>query len=597
MDNDVRPEEGTPEDIRRRFFPHLPPRNPNLEWIEGPLRNQGSNPASVTGPGADVQSNSKGANTRRPIRYDLNGLPLPPSEDSDDDHHHHAHTHGHHHPTSSDPTQTLIDLCDLTRSSVAAQRSSALDTLTKIIKRLRNSRNSPAQKIEQNGQNERNTQNGAIVQENLPMVRVRALCAAVAVIVGKSPGGAGVGVNVGVTVRAVELLKECIVGWEGEQWEGGIEMGWVEMKGKGRNGPENVENNLALLSGDEDEEDEDLYGFTTGKLSIYASDPLSSIPLPFLLARIELFLTSPSSIQDADDHVLPVNSRSHLLAILNTLAQYSHEAAHEIISTGALLKAVLDTFVATPIPIASHGNSSSNEGMDVDPNQDNEQTQSQLKQQTLPDPQALKLLSTLAASARDNARALVDAGVPDLLLRFIVVIVGIGPTSSSRTTGNAVPEIIPDLKPNSSPTPLSSSNVTALAPFDASPYNPELSLSLVTGTLEFYAVLARYGMYARIATDAVGVWSRLGVYVSECTQNWTGACGFRELSGRERDAMSEIGGDMSIGDAQVSSNRSDTTSESFYLSLFLHFRTSRRVLILTFALRCLQGRRQINLLR
>ncbi|KAI9448928.1 hypothetical protein F5148DRAFT_1342358, partial [Russula earlei] len=51
------PEEGTPEDIRRRFFPSLPTGDPTLEWIE-------------TTPAPDPAIPS--------LRFDLHGSPIPP---------------------------------------------------------------------------------------------------------------------------------------------------------------------------------------------------------------------------------------------------------------------------------------------------------------------------------------------------------------------------------------------------------------------------------------------------------------------------------------------------------------------------------------
>jgi hypothetical protein len=57
VDSDPTPEEGTPEDIRRRFFPSLPSGDPSLAWIE-------------TTPTLDPAAST--------LRFDLRGAPIPP---------------------------------------------------------------------------------------------------------------------------------------------------------------------------------------------------------------------------------------------------------------------------------------------------------------------------------------------------------------------------------------------------------------------------------------------------------------------------------------------------------------------------------------
>lgn len=109
------PEEGTPEDIRRRFFPHLPPRDPSLEWIEG----------------SDSSAASSDAGTEP--RFDLTGAIIPISQRASIPTHLGLHHHGG--PTSA-AGYTLQDLLLLARSSVPSQRATILGVLSKIILRL-----------------------------------------------------------------------------------------------------------------------------------------------------------------------------------------------------------------------------------------------------------------------------------------------------------------------------------------------------------------------------------------------------------------------------------------------------------------------------
>jgi len=54
-------EEGTPEDIRRRFFPGAPAFDPSLEWVQ---------PAEPTGSTSSTSPASA-------VRFDLDGKPIP----------------------------------------------------------------------------------------------------------------------------------------------------------------------------------------------------------------------------------------------------------------------------------------------------------------------------------------------------------------------------------------------------------------------------------------------------------------------------------------------------------------------------------------
>ncbi|KAF7306281.1 hypothetical protein MIND_00419000 [Mycena indigotica] len=105
------PEEGTPEYIRRRFFPSAPSNNPNLAWMEESARPGSSGPASTS------------------LRFDLSGNVLPPSlHDSLP-----THLGLHHHAPDETGVQlagyTLDDIFLMSRSEVKAQRAAAMRML------------------------------------------------------------------------------------------------------------------------------------------------------------------------------------------------------------------------------------------------------------------------------------------------------------------------------------------------------------------------------------------------------------------------------------------------------------------------------------
>ncbi|KAI6039642.1 hypothetical protein EDC04DRAFT_1656754 [Pisolithus marmoratus] len=102
-------EEGTPEYIRRHYFPDAPDNDPNLEWM---------------------QPSTSSASSE--LRFDLNGIPIPPSLAETLP----SHLGLHHHAEGSHAGYTLEDLFHLSRSTVPAQRASMLGVLAKIAHRL-----------------------------------------------------------------------------------------------------------------------------------------------------------------------------------------------------------------------------------------------------------------------------------------------------------------------------------------------------------------------------------------------------------------------------------------------------------------------------
>lgn len=105
--------EGTPEDIRRRFFPNATPHDPSLAWMEDFLET-----APSTSPTA--------------LRFDLAGKPISPADAEKLP----THLGLHHHAEGKHAGYTLDDIFLLSRSTVPAQRTSMLDVLSKITRQL-----------------------------------------------------------------------------------------------------------------------------------------------------------------------------------------------------------------------------------------------------------------------------------------------------------------------------------------------------------------------------------------------------------------------------------------------------------------------------
>ncbi|KZP13924.1 hypothetical protein FIBSPDRAFT_120068 [Athelia psychrophila] len=344
------PETGTPEDIRRRFFPNAPAFDPNLAWMD---------PAISSGVPAGPESTD--------LRFDLTGTPISPAMAAELPTHLGLHHHG-------DPAlragYTLDDLFLLSRSTVPAQRSVILDVLARLVHKL-----GKGLVPELKGREEE--------------LRKRVLAAGV-----EAMGERG---NVGA--RAVEIIWECLVGWDDAADVDGVELG---------------------SSGD--------------------GHAISSLPLESFLDQIATSLAHGS---------LPRHSLTQLLAIIHRLAKHTNAIADSITATPNLVPAVLRTYLLTPYP----------------PNED----------QALPDPAALHLLATLARASRANALTLTDPA--DALLRFL----------------------------------------TTLPP--ASAYTPALATALLGSTLTLYTALARYGLYAHIATIASTHFASLTAYIlsTECS--------------------------------------------------------------------------------
>ncbi|KAK0487083.1 hypothetical protein IW261DRAFT_1445782 [Armillaria novae-zelandiae] len=111
------PEEGSPEYIRRKYFPSAPRSNPDLAWMQQST--------------SDDQSDDHSPIDK--LRFDLSGNPIPSSITLILP----THLGLHHHAEGSHAGYTLDDIFLLTRSSVAAQRAAMLGVLSGVAQWVR----------------------------------------------------------------------------------------------------------------------------------------------------------------------------------------------------------------------------------------------------------------------------------------------------------------------------------------------------------------------------------------------------------------------------------------------------------------------------
>ncbi|KAF8333505.1 uncharacterized protein EI90DRAFT_3121852 [Cantharellus anzutake] len=181
--------EGTPEDIRRRFFPEARSDEPALSWIaEKPAPNASATSASET-------------------RYDLEGHPIP----------RHLHltlpTHlGLHHHGAADQAAgyTLDDVLHLVRSTVPAQRMAMMRVLGGILRHLHEERNGGGKEGDPSSQ-----------LAEIDSTRKNIVAAGIEALTERSPT---------ILVRVVDVIWEGIGAWE-KQWDSwGHELPLVEFE-------------------------------------------------------------------------------------------------------------------------------------------------------------------------------------------------------------------------------------------------------------------------------------------------------------------------------------------------------------------------------
>lgn len=165
-DPDDAQEEGTLEDIRRRFFPNAPTDNPSVEWLK-PL----------------TPSSSSSADDDKSLRFDLSGNVIPLSQSSMLP----THLGLHHHAEGVHAGYTLEDIFLLSRSTVPAQRATMFAVLGQIASKV--------------GTGEEAIDVGGMEQER--QLRKRMIAAAVEAMAERGSLGP----------RAIDLLWFCTVKW------------------------------------------------------------------------------------------------------------------------------------------------------------------------------------------------------------------------------------------------------------------------------------------------------------------------------------------------------------------------------------------------
>ena len=163
------PEEGSPEYIRRRFFPNAQKDDPNLAWMD----------ISSRSPSSDASSSK--------LRFDLHANPITPSVSLSLP----THLGLHHHAEGTHAGYTLDDIFLLSRSTVPAQRATMLGILAGIARRLANMKTGTTDGMEE-----------LVGKEE--EFRKRILAAGLEAISERGSVGA----------HAIDIIWECIAGWD-----------------------------------------------------------------------------------------------------------------------------------------------------------------------------------------------------------------------------------------------------------------------------------------------------------------------------------------------------------------------------------------------
>jgi RNA polymerase II-associated protein 1 len=244
------PEEGTAEYIRRRYFPDAPANDPNLAWTE----------------------QSSESDTSSSLRFDLTGKPVPASLSSKLP----THLGLHHHAEGQHAGYTLDDVFLLSRSSVPAQRATMLGVLARIAQRI-----------------SRLKHGGVDVMDELlgkeEELRKRIVAAGVEAMSERGSVGA----------RAIEVIWQCVVGW-----------------------------------------DDELMGVEGVELEVSDDAAIKSLPSELILPQMAMSFAQGE---------LTVETMSQLLDILCRLALHSNDVATLITTTPKLVPTMVQAFLLTPI--------------------------------------------------------------------------------------------------------------------------------------------------------------------------------------------------------------------------------------------------------
>lgn len=321
MVSDLTLEEGTPEDIRRRFFPLLPSGDPSLAWIETTLL---LDPAAST------------------LRFDLRGAPIPPSLSVTLP----THLGLHHHAEGARAGYTIDDIFLLARSTVPAQRVAMLGIIAGITRRLAGMRRDNSEDME--GMEELRG-----MEEEL---RKRAIAA----------GAEAVGERGSLGSRAVEVLWEALVGWDSDL----MNVDGVELqedppdKGTPDEGGETVAkgDSISTLP---------LPFFLAQVADIFGAAYLPHLSLIQLLAILQRLAMHSNAIADTIidtpsliatllrvfilTHIPPLTNSPlpvpDAICLLNTLASASRHSASKLLDpASALLRFLISSPTSSPYP-------------------------------------------------------------------------------------------------------------------------------------------------------------------------------------------------------------------------------------------------------
>jgi hypothetical protein len=316
------PEKGTPEDIRRRFFPSFPAGDPSLTWIEStPL----PDPTATT------------------LRFDLHGAPIPPELSISLP----THLGLHHHSEGARAGYTLDDVFLLTRSTVPAQRVAMLGVIAGILRRLAGMRQGISKDAE--GMEE--------LRGKEEQVRKRAIAAGADAMTERGSLGS----------RAVEVLWEALVRWDEEL----MDSNGAELHGDPPEVPMDPEGEVSskvdVISS------LPLQFFLPKIAAVLNAADLPHLSLVQLLAVLQRLAMHSNAIADEisatpslianvlrvfilmhipppDNSPLPVPAAIHLL---NTLASASRVSASRLLDpVDALLRFVTSTPASSPYPLS-----------------------------------------------------------------------------------------------------------------------------------------------------------------------------------------------------------------------------------------------------
>ncbi|KAG5352948.1 hypothetical protein C0989_011853 [Termitomyces sp. Mn162] len=249
---DAEPEEGSPEYIRRRYFPNAPTNDPNIAWME---------------------SQPSDSQTVSALRFDLLGKPIPSSISSILP----THLGLHHHAEGIHAGYTLDDMLLLSRSTVPAQRATMLGVLAKVTQRIAAMLKGETEGVEE-----------LVGQEE--ELRKRIVAAGAEALLERGSVGA----------RAVEVVWQCIVGWDEE---------------------------IMTIEGVEIESPSDA--------------AISSLRLNFFLPQVATLFAQGD---------IPEETKIQLLGVLHRLGQQSNGFATSIVTTPKLISSIIYSFLLTPIP-------------------------------------------------------------------------------------------------------------------------------------------------------------------------------------------------------------------------------------------------------